>query len=155
MTAAVLLCLGLLVPAHGLLAQPALDPAADRFVQAWLDGDISALGLMMRPAGIRLHLVGEDHLAIQPRQVQAALREFTAQYGGGEMVVSRVAPAGGDPSKGFADLLWLAPAPARGEVVTFTLFVAFTLEEGQWRITEIRIYPPPSPQPHSSSEPCP
>jgi hypothetical protein len=93
----------------------------------------------MNPSGIRLHLPGEEHMLIQPRQAQAALRSFLERYPGGEARVTRVSLAGGDPRKGFAEVRWRTRAQGIGEPVMFTLFVAFSLESEAWRVTEIRI----------------
>lgn len=119
--------------------QSVLEAEAGRFAQAWSAGDAQALGRSLNPGGIRLHLPGEEHMLIQPRQAQAALRSFLEKYAGGEARVTRVSPAGGDPGKGFAEVRWRARAQGIGEPVMFTVFVAFSLESEGWRVTEIRV----------------
>jgi hypothetical protein len=119
----------------------ALEGEAQRFAQAWAAGDVQALSRVFNPSGIRLHLPGEEHMTIQPRQAQAALRAFVGRYPGGDARVTRVSPAGGDPRKGFAEIRWRSRAQGVGEPVTFTLFVAFSLEGQAWQVTEIRVLP--------------
>jgi len=80
-------------------------------------------------------------MTIQPRQAQAALRAFVGRYPGGDARVALVSPAGGDPRKGFAEIRWRSRAQGVGEPVTFTLFVAFSLEGQAWQVTEIRVLP--------------
>ena len=119
--------------------QSALEVEAGRFARAWGAGDAQALGRSMNPAGIRLHLPGEEHMLIQPRQAQAALRTFMGRYPGGDARVTRVSLAGGDPRKGFAEIRWRTRAQGMGEPAMFTLFVAYSLEDESWLVTEIRV----------------
>jgi hypothetical protein len=132
---------GFLAPASAL-GQEALEPVASRFAQAWQTGDVDGLGEVLRASGLRLHLLGEDHLSIPPRQVEAAIRGLLGRYFPGETQISRVATAGGDPAKGFADIRWRTGPRRGGEAVTFTLFVAFQLGEEGWEVAEIRVLPP-------------
>jgi hypothetical protein len=118
-----------------------LESEAQRFAQAWTAGDAQALGRALNPSGIRLHLPGEEHMTIQPRQAQAALRSFVGRYPGGDARITRVSLSGGDPRKGFAEIRWRARAQGVGEPVMFTLFVAFSFEREAWWVTEIRVLP--------------
>jgi hypothetical protein len=120
-------------------AQAVLEVEASRFAQAWGAGDAVGLGRTLNSAGIRLHLPGEEHMLIQPRQAQAALRSFMERYPGGDARVTRVSLSGGDPRMGFAEIRWRARAQGVGDPSTFTLFVAFSLEGEVWRVTEIRV----------------
>lgn len=120
-------------------AQSPLDREAAHFAEAWSDKDIGLLGDLMAPEGIRLHLPGEDHPSIRPRQAQAAIRGFLGRYGEGEVQVSRVSPTSGDPGRGFAEIRWTTGSPEVSKPVIFTLFVAFALRGGAWAVTEIRV----------------
>jgi hypothetical protein len=121
--------------------QLALEAETGRFAQAWASGDAQALGRVLNPAGIRLHLPGEEHMLIQPRQAQAALRAFLSRYPGGDARVTRVSAAGGDSRKGFAEIRWRTRSQGINEAVMFTLFVAFSLDGEVWRVTELRVLP--------------
>lgn len=118
----------------------ALEAEARRFAQAWSNGDVQTLAGAFHPKGIRLNLPDEAHMRIQPRQAQAAIRSFLQRHPGGDARVTRVSLAGGDPHKGFAEIRWRARAQGIGEPVLFTIFVAFSLESGGWRVTEIRVF---------------
>jgi hypothetical protein len=143
MNAFLLLVLGSVVGGSQSPAAPqeSLEAVADRFVQAWMESDTRRLEAMLRSSGIRLHLQGEDHLSLPPRQVRAALDGLMDRSPVGEVTVTRVVPSEGDPSQGFADFLWRTGAPGGGGPITFTLFVAFAWEGDSWQITAIRILP--------------
>lgn len=119
--------------------QTTLDRAALDFAQAWEREDTGELRTAMAGDGIRLHLPGEDHVMIRPRQAQAALGTFLEGYSGGEARVSRVSLAEGDLEKGFAEIHWRTASPGVTEPVIFTLFVAFAVENESWDVTEIRV----------------
>jgi hypothetical protein len=132
-----LVALAVLISAN--VSQPALEEEANRFAQAWSQEDVRALGSLMTRRGIRLHLPGEEHSRIPPRQAQAAVAEFMERYVPGEVEVTRVSIVGGSPQEGYAELRWATRASDPAEPLTFTLFVAFALEDESWRVTEIRI----------------
>lgn len=119
----------------------ALEERALGFAQAWVNGDGDELAGMMEPGGIRLHLQGEDHLSISPRQARASVLSFMERYEGGEAEISRVSQVGGDPSQGFAEIRWGCRVSGTAEPVIFTLFVAFSRSGSEWMVTEIRILP--------------
>jgi len=118
-----------------------LQDQAIRFAQAWVNGEGKRLEGMMAPQGIRLHLQGEEHLSIPPRQAGASLLAFLERYEGGEAEVFRVSHVGGDASRAFTEIRWGCRVSGTAEFVTFTLFVAFARTETGWMVTEIRILP--------------
>ena len=119
--------------------QTALEAEARDFADAWEGEDTGQLRDAMIGKGIRLHLPGEDHVLIRPRQAQAALDAFLDGYSGGEARVSRVSLAEGDLEKGFAEIRWRTGSPGVTEPVIFTLFVAFAFQHESWAVTEIRV----------------
>jgi hypothetical protein len=121
-------------------AQPALEGEVARFAAAWDAGDLQVLGKAMRAEGIGLHLQGEEHVSIKPKQAQAALRSFLDRYPGGESEVTKTSTAGGDPVLGFAEITWRTRAPGLPDPVIFSLFVGYALEGDTWRVTEIRVF---------------
>jgi hypothetical protein len=135
----ILLFLALSLPASGPVLQIPLEREAARFAQAWEGEDTRLLGEVMASGGIRLHMPGEQHVLIRPRQAQAALEAFLGRYEGGETAVTRVSMAGGDSGKGFAEIQWRTGSPGVPEPVIFTVFVAYALESGRWVVTEIRV----------------
>ena len=132
-----LLALTALLP--GTAIQSMLEGEALRFAQAWEREDTRLLGEVMVENGIRLHLPGENHVLIRPRQARAALRAFLERHTGGEARVTRVSLAGGDPEKGFAEIRWRTGSPGVAEPTIFTLFVAYAFENERWVVTEIRV----------------
>ena len=119
--------------------QSALEQSAAQFARAWAQKDAGQLARLADPGGIRLHLPGEDHLMIRPRQAQAALQNFLGRYAGGEVEVTRVSLTSGDPGEGFAELRWTTGSPEVSEPVIFTLFAAYALRAEAWVVTEIRV----------------
>jgi hypothetical protein len=55
--------------------------------------------------------------------------------------VSRVEEVGGTPPRGFAEIRWESRIRGMTENVTRTVFVAFTFEDDDWRVTELRVLP--------------
>ena len=123
----------------GPVQQTLLEVEAERFAQAWSGKDISLLSEGMAEEGIKLHLPDEEHILIRPRQARAALEAFLGRYGKGEAQVTRVSPTGGNPGKGFAEILWRTSSPALSDPVIFTLFVGFSSSTERWTVTEIRV----------------
>ena len=123
----------------GCPAQTALEGEALRFAQAWEREDTRLLREFMVETGIRLHLPGEEHVLIKPRQAQAALDAFLEGYSGGEAQLSRASLAEGNSERGFAEIRWQTGSPGVTEPVMFTLFVAFAFEDEAWAVTEIRV----------------
>lgn len=118
--------------------QPVLSEASRRFAQAWSDGDAGALGQMMSPSGVRLNLEGGGHASVGVRQATAALRDLHALHRPGPTRVTRVSDVDGTPPRGFVELGWRTITGA-GEPRAFSLFVGFLLEDGVWRVSEIRV----------------
>jgi hypothetical protein len=121
--------------------QEVLEEEALRFAAAWVNGDTRTLAGMLAPDGIRLHVQGDLHPSVDPNRAAGALRAFLEKYAGGEAELMRVSHTAGDPPTGFADLQWRTLVAGTGEVVIFTLFVAFADHEGSWAVTEIRVLP--------------
>ena len=128
---------GALAPGPG--AQSILEGEALRFAQAWVGEDLPLLGEIMAEDGIRLHLPGEDHVLIRPRQARAALGAFLELYSEGEAELTRVSLGVGNPGKGFAEIRWETGSPGVPEPVILTLFVAFSFVDDRWSVTEIRV----------------
>lgn len=119
--------------------QPVLENEATRFSEAWGGKEVRELGQMMALDGIRLHLPGEEHHLISPRQAQAALGTFLDRHPAGELQVTRVTLAEGEPPRGFAEIQWQTGSPGVSEPVNFTLFVAYARLSESWYVTEIRV----------------
>jgi hypothetical protein len=130
-----LVVLAALVP----LAQPGLEEQARTFAEAWGEKDAEGLREAMAEGGIRLHLPGEEHHLISPRQAEAALTAFLERYEGGDVRISRVALTGESPNRGYSELDWATGSPGVTGPVKFTVFVAFSARGNGWVVTEIRV----------------
>ena len=120
-------------------SQAVLGREALEFAGAWVGKDAAFLGEAMATKGIRLHLPGEVHQVIRPRQAKAALLAFLGRYTAGEASVVRVSETGAPPGKGYAELTWTTSSPGITEPVIFTLFVAYAFENEGWSVSEIRV----------------
>lgn len=121
--------------------QDALEEAALVFARAWVDGDSRGLESLFEPDGIRLHLQGELYPTVDPNRAVGAIRAFLDKYAGGEAELMRTSRSSGGEPRGFADFQWRTQVAGSGEVVIFTLFVAFSMDDGAWTVTEIRVLP--------------
>ena len=121
--------------------QELLEEEALRFAGAWVDGDTRTLGAMLAPDGIRLYLQGDRHPSVDPDRAVGALKAFLGKYAGGEAELMRVSHTAGAVPTGFVDLQWRTQVAGTGEVVIFTLFVAYANNRGAWTVTEIRVLP--------------
>lgn len=126
-------------PIQVQVSQSVLREEATRFATAWSGKDTGGLARVLSSGGIRLHLPGEDHLILPPRQAEAALGAFLERYEGGEAVVNRVSPSGAGADRGFAEIRWRTGSPRVSEPVDFTVFVGYAFRNGGWHVTEIRV----------------
>ncbi|MGW8267701.1 MAG: hypothetical protein ACWGSQ_15155 [Longimicrobiales bacterium] len=121
--------------------QELLEGEALRFAGAWVDGDTRTLEAMLDPDGIRLHIQGDLYPSVDLHRAAGALKAFLEKFDGGEAELMRVSHTPGAVPTGFADLQWRTQVAGTGEVVIFTLFVAFAANDGAWTVTEIRVLP--------------
>ncbi len=140
-----LLLLGLLgatlpVPAVSPTAgQETLSQVVSRFSQAWVAGDLEAIGQLVASAGVHITLGGQDYHVLTQRQALATIRGLLGQYEGRGFEVTRTSELGGTPSRGISEVAWDAVDRGSGESVRRTLFIAFILEAGAWRVEDLRV----------------
>ena len=123
------------------LQQSALEEASLGFARAWVDGDFSSLESRLAHEGIRLQLPGERYPVLDPGRAVRALRDLIGRYGRGEFLLRRISLSPGEGPEGFADLEWRTRVAGTGEIVSFTVFLAYVQREGAWSVTEIRVLP--------------
>jgi hypothetical protein len=92
---------------------------------------------MLSARGVALYLFDESHPAAGVRQARAALSAVLDR--GGRARVTKVEDLGGDPRLGMAELSWEVGAPGSTAAARFVIFLGFVLEDGGWRIGEIRV----------------
>lgn len=124
----------LLACAARATAQPALSGVAGGAAAAWTARDADALSRLLSARGVALYLLDESHPAAGVRQARAALADVLER--GGRARVTKVEELGGEPRRGMAELSWEAGSPAGDRLV---IFLGFVLEDGSWKIGEIRV----------------
>lgn len=132
-----LLAMALLVSGAGPQTGP--RDQAEAFARAWVERDGGALRGAMATGGILLHLPGEEHALLRPRQAEAALMTFLERYAPGRTELTRLSPAGEDQDQAFAEIMWETGSTGITEPVIFTLFLAYSLGDEGWTVTEIRV----------------
>lgn len=123
----------------GRIAQEGLEEAARDFSRLWEAGTVGEIGKIMVPGGIRFHLQDQAHASLPPRQAVAALKDFLNRHRGLELAVARVSEAGGEPPRGFAELVWRAVAAGTSEPIRYVVYIGFVLDQGSWRVFEVRV----------------
>lgn len=126
------------VPAYS--AQASLEDTAGRFAGLWSSADIGRIGDLLVPDGIRLHLGEVGHHDLAPRQALAALRDFLRAHRSNGARMDRVSEVGGQPPRGFAEITWEAVAQGTTEMLRYTVYVGFILEDESWHISELRVF---------------
>ena len=121
------------------LGQETLSQVVSRFSQAWVDGDLEAIGQLVASAGVHITLGGQDYHVLTERQALATIRGLLKQYEGRGFEVTRTSELGGAPSRGISEVAWSAVDLGSGEPVLRTLFIAFILEAGAWRVEDVRV----------------
>jgi len=121
------------------LGQETLSQVVSRFSQAWVDGDLEAIGQLVASAGVHITLGGQDYHVLTERQALATIRVLLRQYEGRDFEVTRTSELGGAPSRGISEVAWNAVDRGSGEPVLRTLFIAFILESGSWRVEDLRV----------------
>lgn len=131
------LLLLVLLAARGTAQQPTLSGVAGSAAGAWSQKDADGLSRLLSERGVALYLFDESHPAAGVRQARAALSDVLDR--GGRARVSKVEELGGDPRRGMAELTWEVIAPGSPAAARFVIFLGFVLEDGGWRIGEIRV----------------
>ena len=118
-----------------------LEQAASGFATQWAAGDVSGLQSRFSEGGVRVRWEARPLGALSPQRAGAAVREYLGNREAASARVSRVEEVGGTPPRGFAEIRWESRIRGMTENVTRTVFVAFTFEDDDWRVTELRVLP--------------
>jgi hypothetical protein len=143
---AVLLLLTGVVGGRPLAAQvtevePPLEQFVQQVVRLWQAADANALvGLL--PADNRLALdTGSGIETANSRHAAAALRALFAERETVDARVVRVTVASAQPPRGFGELGWTFRLRGSPAELSRSVYVATLFENGEWRISELRIMP--------------
>lgn len=145
-TRCVLRGLALVIAAAGpVRAQEPPRQPLEEFVQqvAWLwnMGDVAAL-VDLLPLRHRVVLdTGEGTETVSPRHAAAALRALFDARETDDAHAIRVTLAGGDPPRGFGQLVWSFRTRGAPTSQARSVYVGAVWQESAWRIGELRIMP--------------
>ncbi|GMR13854.1 MAG: hypothetical protein BMS9Abin29_2078 [Gemmatimonadota bacterium] len=117
--------------------QETLSQVVSRLAQAWVDGDLEAIGSLMASAGVHVRLGAQDFHVLEKRQALATIRGLLRQMEGRGFEVTRVSELNGEPSRGISEVEWEAVDRGSRELVQRTLFMGFILEAGAWRVEDL------------------
>lgn len=129
----------LLLAAEAARAQD-IRPIVDRLAAAWARADANAIAELVARDGVSVEIGEEKTGPLNARQVAAVLRQQIfdrTESMRAETAMARV--VGGTPERGFGELSWTEKP--RGTTVPrqSTVFLGLVLENGAWKITEIRL----------------
>ena len=117
----------------------ALGPFAAHIARLWEAGDADGIAeLVGRGGRVSLDL-GTPGGGAQERHAAAALRALFSERESVSARPQRAAVSGGDPPRGFVELVWASRARgAKGASVARVYFGAIW-EDGAWRLRELRL----------------
>ncbi len=116
-----------------------LGPVVDRLAASWQRGDAGGIAARFADDGVSIALGGAKTGPVGARQASAMLRRLFEERETLRVQIGRARVVGGDPAKAFAELDWTARSRGTTIPVRATVFLALQLEQGEWRITEIRL----------------
>jgi hypothetical protein len=135
--------LGLALAAVAFLPAPAaaqdLDQALARIAGAWHRGDAGTIAGLAARTGISLDVDGRPAGPLQARQAAAVIRRIFEDRESVSARANMTRVVGGAPERAFGEISWTTRARGTTIPERATIFVAFVLEDGRWRITEIRL----------------
>ncbi|HUG02380.1 MAG TPA: hypothetical protein VML95_10975 [Longimicrobiales bacterium] len=106
--------------------------------RSWARGDAGGVLSRASEQGVRLQLAGGGSSPQSHRRAEAALRRLLEDADGGRASAGMVSVVGGSPTRGFGELLWESGAGMPGLVRT-VVYLGFEMEDGRWRLSEIRL----------------
>ena len=123
-------------------AQPGdITEAGLLLARAWGAGDADQIARLFSRQGIHLRLGGLDRASLSVRLAEAAIRDFLRGFEQGSVQLVRTAPLAGQPQRGFAEFRWQTRVPGTSNALTQFIFMGLSLEDGGWRVNEVRILP--------------
>jgi hypothetical protein len=119
-----------------------LDGAMSRFASAWRRNDYKAIASLIARDGASIETDAGRLGPLGPRQAAAVLRVLFSERNTTQVRTRQIQDVGGNPQKGFAELVWTTMAPATTEALRVVVFVEFVQEsDREWRVSRIRLLP--------------
>jgi hypothetical protein len=120
-----------------------LDAAMFRFTSAWRRNDSKAISALIAREGVSIETDAGRFGPLGARSAAAILRTLFGERETTDVRTRQFQGVGGQPQKGYAELIWTTMAPATTEALRIVVFVEFVQEDDrQWRITRIRLLQP-------------
>jgi len=116
-----------------------LEAVTAEVMRSWEAGLPGELADLLDPGGVRVRTPRASYPAMEVRQAVAALEELHEESGVGPVERRQLHALGGEPARGFAELVWRPVPPGVAEAVERTVYVGYEWTDGAWRIVEIRI----------------
>lgn len=120
-------------------AEEALRDLVGSIARSWSRGDATGVLTSSSEEGVRLQLPGAGSSRSSPRRAEAVLRRLLSEADGGRASAGMVSVVGGSPPRGFGELLWESGSPGTPGLVRTVVYLGFQMEDGRWRLTEIRL----------------
>ena len=116
-----------------------LSDVVERVARSWSRGDASAVVAHAARGGLSLDLEGQRVGPVAARQAAAVLRGLFDRSETVRADAGRTRVVGGSPEKAFGEIAWTSRARGTTIPERATVVLAFVREDGQWRVTEIRL----------------
>jgi hypothetical protein len=132
-----------------MLATPAPAPAQDLDVamyslaNAWRRNDYKVIATLIANDGVSIETDAGRFGPLGGRQAAAILRTLFGERATTQVRTRQFQAVGGNPQKGYAELIWTTMAPETTQPLRIVVFVEFIREqEREWKITRIRLLQP-------------
>ena len=137
----ILLAIALVATSTAAQAQD-LDGAMSRFAAAWRRNDYKAIAALIARDGASIETDAGRLGPLGPRQAAAVLRVLFSERNTTQVRTRQLQDVGGNPQKGYAELVWTTMAPATTEPLRVVVFIEFIQEsDREWRVSRIRLLP--------------
>lgn len=119
--------------------EASLRDVVSGIARSWGRGDAGGVLADASERGVRLQLAGGGTSPQSQRRAEAVLRRLLEEADGGRVSAGTVSVVGGTPLRGYGELLWESASPGAPGLVRSVVYLGFRMEEGRWRLTDIRL----------------
>ena len=119
-----------------------VESVVDRLVGYWARGDAASVAGLAAREGISLNLDGRTAGPLSDRQAAALLRRL---FEASETINVRMRTpqiVGGQPPRAYGEISWMMRSRGTTIPEKNSVLVTLVLEDGRWRVTEIRFVRP-------------
>jgi hypothetical protein len=134
-----MMALTVFAPGAPALHAQNVRPMVDDLARNWRRGDAGSIASAAARSGVAVEIDGDRHGPLNTRQVSAVLRRLFEERETLQVRPGMAKIVEGSPERAFGEVVWTARLRGTTEPQRSTVFLAFTLENARWRITEIRV----------------